>query len=361
MRCTSCHEVENHKMAMGMTKPALWTNEMLGHPANDEVSCASCHLEGGGGPVPSHGGFPSSHFDNIACETCHVPTVKGLVEKHFDQITQVLSNGLFKQWTFVGTKIDPESPVIPDYHWYNGTVYNDVQPRGSRGDGKIYPWKTMRAYVPEDAATGIMLPVKLGKVFGADSTLSNYGGDPMACIDDAIRTGVQLAATAQPDVYGDLVSGGSYTGTYDWIWDEMVMAINHGVKPSEQAYTCIDCHDINGGIWDWEELGYDQNPYPMAVKEIEHGSLPQQYQMYQNYPNPFNPTTNINFAIPSSGLVKLHIYDVTGSLVSTLVNGWYPSGTYQTTFSGEMLTSGVYFAKFEAEGHVQTQKLLLVK
>jgi hypothetical protein len=183
----------------------------------------------------------------------------------------------------------------------------------------------------------------------------------MACVDDAIRTGVQLAATAQPEQYGDLVSGGSYTGEYHWVWDEMVMAINHGVKPSEEAYTCIDCHDINGGIWDWQELGYNENPYPLAVEEIHEGYLPGNFKLNQNYPNPFNPETNITFELPKSSNVSLAVYDTNGRLVTELVDGWYPAGSYVTDFDGGHLTSGVYFARINADEFSDTIKLLLMK
>jgi len=361
LECIDCHQVDNHKIAMGHTKPALWTNEMTGQPVNDEVSCAYCHIETGSGPTPEHNGFPSVHFDKIACETCHIPTVKGMTEKHFDDIVQVLSNNLFMQWTFAATNIDPENPAIPDYHWYNGTVYDNVSPRGTMEDGKIYPWKTLRAMVPEDVATGIMLPLKLGKVFGADSSLSNYGGDESACVDDAIRTGVQLAASAQPDQYGELAPGGTYSGTYEWVWDEMIMAINHGVKPAEEANTCFDCHAEGAGIWDWQDLGYGENPYPMAVKEVPGKITPDRFNLEQNYPNPFNPTTTLAFSLPHSEWVTLRVFDVNGREVAKLVDDWYQGGSYETTFDADFLASGIYFARFEAGDVVQTHKMMLIK
>ena len=39
----------------------------------------------------------------------------------------------------------------------------------------------------------------------------------------------------------------------------------------------------------------------------------QQHTLFiRDYPNPFNPTTNIKFALPISGHVKLTIYDALG-------------------------------------------------
>jgi hypothetical protein len=361
MGCTDCHPVMDHKIGMGRSKPACWTNELNGHPENDQVSCSYCHLEAGIGPEPEHTGFPSNHFDAIACETCHITDVKGLVNKHFDQIKQVLSNGLFKQWTFEAQKIT-DTAILPDYHWYNGTVYDNVSPRGSLGDGKIYPFKTMEAYVPVDAATGIMLPIKLGKIFGADSTLSNYDGDTLAVVDDAIRTGVKLAATAQPGDYGALVdTAGNYTADYEWHWDTMVMALNHGIDPAEDAYTCFDCHAEGIGIMPWTELGYSENPYPMGVKELPDDGMPNEYRLNQNFPNPFNPSTSIQFSIAETGRVDLAVYDVTGKLVEELFAGNLDAGSYQYSFHGDDLASGVYFYKLNTENYNETRKMVLMK
>lgn len=40
--------------------------------------------------------------------------------------------------------------------------------------------------------------------------------------------------------------------------------------------------------------------------------IPKQFVLEQNHPNPFNPTTNIRYEIPTSGNVKLIVYDVLG-------------------------------------------------
>jgi len=39
-----------------------------------------------------------------------------------------------------------------------------------------------------------------------------------------------------------------------------------------------------------------------------------------NYPNPFNPTTNVRFDLLARQHVKVHIYDVRGRLVRTLLD-----------------------------------------
>lgn len=42
-------------------------------------------------------------------------------------------------------------------------------------------------------------------------------------------------------------------------------------------------------------------------------------------------------------------------------DGYLNTGMYERVFDGNNLTSGMYFARFEAEGEVKVQKMLLIK
>ena len=42
---------------------------------------------------------------------------------------------------------------------------------------------------------------------------------------------------------------------------------------------------------------------------------PKHYALHPNAPNPFNPTTKIRFDLPTSGLVRLTVYNVLGQEV----------------------------------------------
>ncbi len=99
-------------------------------------------------------------------------------------------------------------------------------------------------------------------------------------------------------------------------------------------------------------------------------NLPTEFVLHQNYPNPFNPTTTISFSIPNVGTafadVSLQIYDISGRLVQTLINGSIKTGTHQvewngTDINGHPLASGMYFYQLNAEHYTATKKLLLIK
>jgi len=89
--------------------------------------------------------------------------------------------------------------------------------------------------------------------------------------------------------------------------------------------------------------------------------IPTKYSLSQNYPNPFNPTTKIKFDVVRLGDVKIVVYDVMGREVQTIVNESLKPGTYETTFDGSTLNSGVYFYKLTAGDFVMTKKMLMIK
>lgn len=98
----------------------------------------------------------------------------------------------------------------------------------------------------------------------------------------------------------------------------------------------------------------------VSVQNIS-SEVPSAYSLKQNYPNPFNPTTNIRYALPKNGMVKLVVFDALGREVETLVNESQQAGTYEAKFNGAALTSGVYFYKLSAGDFTDTKRMLIIK
>jgi hypothetical protein len=98
----------------------------------------------------------------------------------------------------------------------------------------------------------------------------------------------------------------------------------------------------------------------LEIKNVS-AEKPSSFSLSQNYPNPFNPTTKIKFDIAKSGDVNIIVYDVKGREVQTLVKERLQPGTYETSFDGSKLNSGVYFYKLITNGYTETKKMLLVK
>ncbi|MBE0570609.1 MAG: T9SS type A sorting domain-containing protein [Ignavibacteriaceae bacterium] len=132
----------------------------------------------------------------------------------------------------------------------------------------------------------------------------------------------------------------------------------------------VDLHFLDGerGDNDITVNGYIVEPGgPVgSVSDVEDDmTLPFTFKLEQNYPNPFNPSTKIQYAIGSSQLVTLKIYDILGNEIATLVNEEKPAGRYAVEFIPSTINhhpaSGVYFYQITAEKFIQTKKMIFLK
>lgn len=89
--------------------------------------------------------------------------------------------------------------------------------------------------------------------------------------------------------------------------------------------------------------------------------IPEKFSLYQNYPNPFNPATIIKFDVPKKTYVKIKVYDITGKIISELVNQELNAGTYETNWNASGYASGIYFYNISAGDFTETRKMLLLK
>lgn len=129
--------------------------------------------------------------------------------------------------------------------------------------------------------------------------------------------------------------------------------------------------DYRGGrivpVWtDLREGGVDMEIYtasvyvPIGVGNISSGT-PKDYILHQNYPNPFNSKSKIKFEIPKSSDVRLLVFDITGKEIAAIVDEPLNSGTYDVTFDGNSLSSGVYFYRLITDNYSETKKMMLIK
>lgn len=102
-----------------------------------------------------------------------------------------------------------------------------------------------------------------------------------------------------------------------------------------------------------------------VATSIEHPGkeLAAAVRLQQNYPNPFNPSTSIRFELPQQASVSLKVYDVTGRIVATLLDGAeYAGGTHTVNFDARHLSSGLYIYELMIPGNQRlTRSMTLIK
>ena len=98
----------------------------------------------------------------------------------------------------------------------------------------------------------------------------------------------------------------------------------------------------------------------------EKNTFPFHFFLDDNYPNPFNSGTTIPFRIRESGYVRMCVYNESGRMVRVLTDGFYPEGVHETSWtgvdeSGNVVPSGIYLYRIEADSHQEVKKALLLK
>ncbi len=173
---------------------------------------------------------------------------------------------------------------------------------------------------------------------------------------------INIFLPASKNNKGEVVSGGNN-------WTDFV-TINFDIKNS------LDTARVNwleGNLF-WQIYDADNSTiwtignlndlvYPLGTTtDVENNrEVPLKYTLEQNYPNPFNPNTTISYQVPVNSNVSLKVYDVLGNEVAALVDEYKPAGSYNIEFSGENLSSGVYFYTIQARAFVETRKMVLLK
>lgn len=119
------------------------------------------------------------------------------------------------------------------------------------------------------------------------------------------------------------------------------------------------------------------NPYviwltPVEWEDVDEAELPKEFGLRQNYPNPFNPTTLIQYALPKTSEVKIHIFNILGQKVRNLVDERQDPGYKMIRWngkddSGKEVGSGIYFYRIVAQANnggedfVKCKKMILLK
>ncbi len=104
--------------------------------------------------------------------------------------------------------------------------------------------------------------------------------------------------------------------------------------------------------------------YFIAVSDRTHSVA--SFSLQQNYPNPFNAATTIEYHLSAAGVIRLHIFDMLGREVATLVDGHQREGLHRIQWNGldkahQPVANGIYVYRITAEDRVEIKKMVLLK
>ena len=144
-------------------------------------------------------------------------------------------------------------------------------------------------------------------------------------------------------------------------WQSIGFVEGNGTSSNPHTYTFAD-DNLSAGSYSYRLKQVDNDGSSKYINLTESFTIqPGTYSLSQNYPNPFNPTTMIKYSVPEKNQVTIKIYNVLGSQVATLVNEVKPAGSYEVSFNGSDLSSGVYYYTISAGKFTSAKKMILMK
>jgi uncharacterized protein (DUF362 family) len=119
--------------------------------------------------------------------------------------------------------------------------------------------------------------------------------------------------------------------------------------------------DYNGQTEPYWHLVDEPFDYGAAAVSSQHDTTPQAFEVEANYPNPFNSSTAIPISLPSSGRLRVDIYNSLGECVARPSDDYLAAGKHLIQWQAIKQPSGVYFYRCFFNGQVKSGRMLLVR
>ena len=206
-------------------------------------------------------------------------------------------------------------------------------------------YETLLSLLPTVAADHTDDPALVGTVTALLNRARVESGDYTA----ALASYANDMATADSKV-------DSLYAAIDYAIAELRMSLDHGHGALDAARPTAGVASIHALL---EQL---DSALPASAGNPTQSSVgPGDYRLMGNYPNPFNPTTTISYYLPRASQVRIEVFNLMGQWVATLQEGPVTAGLHTVPWNAANMASGLYLCRMDAEGHVATLKMLLMK
>ncbi len=274
LSCVTCHVTEHHKIAKG-----LYESDMVASDLPDvSVDCSNCH-----GDSPHRGAraaMLNRHTVTLACQTCHIPEVSGVVMDDWGKpVRDDIHGKLSALSRFDGNPSRPRLYVStvkiekghPSYIWRTANIegHRDAQSwmalatstRTTPG-AKIFPVRALTQILLFDKhlkmwqAPGMAFmkdnpqTADFPLLLSPNREVYNKTGDIKAAIDAGMKPYAAMGLHWSGEWMPMQVPGPSY------------ISVNHAIK--KVGLSCKSCHS-KSGVMDFKALGFG----PDEIKRLE--------------------------------------------------------------------------------------------
>lgn len=164
--------------------------------------------------------------------------------------------------------------------------------------------------------------------------------------------------------------------TLDFDFKTVIDGTSVGRLRANAGYYNVGCSDVTASyartddVLDWFASALScKKPAGLVDVPLPEGpSVPTfRHALGNAYPNPMNPATTIQFTNGiNNGHVSLQIFDVTGRLVKTLVDGKLTAGAHEVSWdgsdnAGHSAPNGMYFYRMSADNFVSAKKIVMMR
>ena len=241
------------------------------------------------------------------------------------------------------------------------TLATNLLNPGTKGGAASPFGDIVYSLVNSPAATVYALPSTLGTTWNtsyAETNLISLGGFPIVG-----PTVTNYAESYTVDGYGPMtMRGGTVYQALRIRYQERSpdLSIGYIFIAKEGAIVTVSSPDTaaTSGVVQVDGVSWIS---PIAVSVPTDQPAPTSYALAQNYPNPFNPSTEIAYQVPTTGRVRLSVYNLLGEEMAVLVDDVKSPGAYRARFNAAGFASGVYIYRLEAGSFVQARRMLLVR
>lgn len=143
--------------------------------------------------------------------------------------------------------------------------------------------------------------------------------------------------------------------------DEKAFTINFIAKKPQNEWDISPLYTTRkfAGNRFYEDMNLTATNGVVEVKMIQSGNFSNVNELII-YPNPTSDLAFMRFNVEVSGDVDIVIRSIDGRMVSEVVNGYMPSGTYTYSSNLESLVDGIYFASIITPSEVKYAKIVII-